>query len=205
MAKWDIKDGFWQLNCREGGEWNFCYVWPQVPGEPHWLVVPNSLQMGWVESASYFYAATETARDVAVEYIETTIGSLPHHKFEHWAWSENTNVNHSCKDDALRYILEVYVDNFIACTIPTSKEQVKHIARGIMHGIHDVFPPNRDDTKDPISDKKLRKGDGTFNTKKYLLGFDFDGINKTIWLEEDKRAALLTILHQWIRGATRAR
>ena len=99
----------------------------------------------------------------------------------------------------------MYVDNFIACTIPTSKEQVKHVARGIMHRIHNVFPPNRDDTKDPISDKKLRKGDGTFNTKKYLLGFDFDGINKTIWLEEDKRAALLTILHQWIRGATRAR
>jgi hypothetical protein len=26
MAKWDIQDGFWQLNCRKGEEWNFCYV-----------------------------------------------------------------------------------------------------------------------------------------------------------------------------------
>ncbi len=56
--------------------------------------------------------------------------------------------------------------------------------------------PNEDATKDPISHKKLRKGDGTFETTKCLLGFDLDGVNKTIWLEEAKRAALLTILHQ---------
>jgi len=205
MAKWDIQDGFWRLNCRAGEEWNFCYVWPQAPGEPRRLVVPTSLQMGWVESPPYFCAASETARDVAVEYIETKIGSLPHHKFEHWAGAANINVNSAQKADALRYILEVYVDDFISCIIPTSKEQVEHVARGIMHGIHDVFPPNEDATKDPISDKKLRKGDGTFETTKCLLGFDFDGVNKTIWLEEAKRAALLTILHQWIRGATRAR
>jgi hypothetical protein len=43
MAKWDIQDGFWQLNCRNGEEWNFCYVWPQEPGEPTRLIVPNSI------------------------------------------------------------------------------------------------------------------------------------------------------------------
>jgi hypothetical protein len=56
---------------------------------------------------------------------------------------------------------------------------------------------------DPVSDNKLRKGDRTYNTTKCLLGFKFNGIEKTIWLKEDKRAALLTILHQWIRGATK--
>ena len=77
MAKWDIQDGFWRLNCRKGEEWNFCYVWPQAPVEPHWLVVPSLLQMGWVESAPCFCAASEIARDVAVDYIETKIGTLP--------------------------------------------------------------------------------------------------------------------------------
>jgi hypothetical protein len=205
MAKWDIQDGFWRLNCRVGEEWNFCYVWPQAPGEPCRLVVPTSLQMGWVESPPYFCAASETARDVAAEYIETPIGSLPPHKFEHWAEPATTNVNRGWQGGTLRYILEVYVDDFISCIIPTSKEQVAHVARGIMHGIHDVFPPSEDATKDPISHKKLRKGDGTFETTKCLLGFDFDGVNKTLWLEDTKRAALLTILHQWIRSATRAR
>jgi hypothetical protein len=82
---------------------------------------------------------------------------------------------------------------------------VEHVARGILHGIHDVFPPTEDDKKDPASVKKLEKGEGTFEIIKCLLGFEFDGIHKTIWLEATKRASLLTILHQWLRGAKRAR
>ena len=30
MAKWDIKDGFWRIDCCEGEEWNFSYVLPQT-------------------------------------------------------------------------------------------------------------------------------------------------------------------------------
>ncbi len=87
LVKWDIQDGIWSwwLNCQKGEEWNFSYVLPQAAGEPTRLVVPTSLQMGWVESPPYFCAALETARDVAVAYIETSIGSLPAHKFEDWA------------------------------------------------------------------------------------------------------------------------
>jgi hypothetical protein len=76
MAKWDIQDGFWRLNCCKGEEWNFCYMLPQAPGEPRRLVVPSSLQMGWVESAPYFCTASKTARDVAIQYIEMDIGLL---------------------------------------------------------------------------------------------------------------------------------
>ena len=65
MAKWDIKDGFWWLDAEEGAKWNFVYVLPQSPGKPIYLMVPTSLQMGWVESPS------ETARDVAQDYCET--------------------------------------------------------------------------------------------------------------------------------------
>ncbi len=50
MAKWDIKDGFWQLDAKTSDKWNFAYVLPQPPGEPVKIVVPSSLQMGWVES-----------------------------------------------------------------------------------------------------------------------------------------------------------
>jgi hypothetical protein len=50
MAKWDIKDGFWQMDCAAGEEWNFAYVLPQEEGQPTTHVVPTSLQMGWVES-----------------------------------------------------------------------------------------------------------------------------------------------------------
>ena len=48
QAKWDIKDSFWRLDCKDGEEWNFCYVLPKKPGKPIKMVVPTSLQMAWI-------------------------------------------------------------------------------------------------------------------------------------------------------------
>ena len=62
MAKFDIKDGFWQLYCQEGQEWNFAFVLPQPAGAPIKLVIPTSLQMGWVESPPNFCAASEMVK-----------------------------------------------------------------------------------------------------------------------------------------------
>jgi hypothetical protein len=92
----------------------------------------------------------------------------------------------------------VYVDDFMSLVIPTTKEQLDHVASAIMTGIHDVFPGNIVDSDDSISLKKLHKGEGTYSTLKTLLGFDFDGKRKTLWLEEEKRAKLLTTLQGWI-------
>lgn len=46
MAKFDRKDDFWCLVCKEGAKWNFAYVMPQKEGEPEKIVVPQSVQMG---------------------------------------------------------------------------------------------------------------------------------------------------------------
>jgi hypothetical protein len=59
--------------------------------------------------------------------------------------------------------------------LPTSQEQLDHVANAIMSGIHDIFPANIVDSNDPISEKKLKQGEGQFSTFKTLLGFDFDG------------------------------
>ena len=55
-------------------------------------------------------------------------------------------------------------------------------------------------TQTPILEKKLKQGNGRYATKKIILGFEFDGVNKTLWLEEAKRAHLLTVLQGWIRS-----
>ncbi len=98
MAKWDIKDGFWYMDCAEGEEWNFAYVLPHEEGKPTKLVVPTLLQMGWVESPPYFCAATETSRDVAMDYTKTPINSLPPHKFvKYTTGDQNTRHSQNCK------------------------------------------------------------------------------------------------------------
>lgn len=207
MAKWDVKDGFWRLDCQEGEEYNFAYVLPQQEGEPIKLVVPTSLQMGWIESPAYFCTASETSRDVATQYCQAPLSSLPPHKFEKYMrGSDAFNDLPVCGDDDsnLRFMLEVFVDDFMDLVIATSQRQLEHVGTGTMMGIHDVFPPADESAEDPISEKKMKKLDAQFDTRKTLLGFDFDGIDKTIWLQEDKRSALLLILKGWLRSSRRS-
>ena len=208
MAKWDIKDGFWRMGGEEGQEYNFAYVLPQPPGYPTTLVIPTSLQMGWVESPPLFCAASETARDIIEEYIETQVSSLPAHKFiKHVMTSETIQELPAIGEEetGFMYMVEVYVDDFMSMVIPVTRQQLDHTATAVMTGIHDVFPADADDDEDPISLKKLKQREGEYSTRKTLLGFDFDGEHKTMWLEEAKREKLLTVLKGWIRMASRER
>ena len=142
MAKWDIKDGFWRMDCEEGEEWNFAYVLPQPEGEPIKLVIPTSLQMGWVESPPYFCAATETARDVSTEYIDMEVGSLPTHKFEKYTVGDAeyaTLPECAANNKGFLYMVQVYVDDFMSLVIRVSQEQLRHVVTAIITGIHGVF------------------------------------------------------------------
>ena len=205
MAKWDIKDGFWWLDCKSGEEWNIAYVLPQEEGMPVKLVIPTSLQMGWIESPPYFCVASETARDVAVDYIETPVGSLPQHKFMKYSATGNDfhALPKTSDTAALPYMVKVYVDDYIALAIPTSQEQLRHVANGVMMGVHDVFPADAVDAEDPLSLKKMTKFESMWALHKDVLGFTFDGVEKNIWLEAPKRDAILTTLHKWLRSAAR--
>ena len=88
-------------------------------------------------------------------------------------------------------MVEVYVDDFISLATPTSREQLVHVANAVMSGIHDVFPADKDDSNDPLSLKKILKLESMWALHKDILGFAFDGLEKTIWLEGPKRDTLL--------------
>ena len=178
LAKWDIKDGFWRLDCKKGEEWNFAYVLPQELGRPITLVVPTSLQKGWVESPPYFCAPSETAREVAAVYCETQVGSLPDHKFLDATQEPGSTLRLEGSGGDWRYLVEVYVNDFITMVVGTSEAQLQHVANAVMHGIHDVFPPEENEDQDPISAKKLGKGDGVLSTTKCVVGFNFDGVRR---------------------------
>jgi hypothetical protein len=68
----------------------------------------------------------------------------------------------------------------MSIVIPTSRDHLEHVATAIMMGIHDVFPANITDNEDPILEKKLLKGEGQCSLIKTLLGFEFDGKQKTM-------------------------
>ena len=54
-------------------------------------------------------------------------------------------------------MLEVYMDDYIVLAIPKIQDQLHHVANTIMIGIHDIFPPNKNDEEDAISLKKILK------------------------------------------------
>jgi hypothetical protein len=83
----------------------------------------------------------------------------------------------------MKYLIEVYVDNFMALVILTSIKEVTHVGQAVMHGIHDVFSEHNNDANNTIAKNKLLKGKGQMSTTKTLLGFDFNGKEKTMWLE----------------------
>jgi len=208
FAKWDIKDGFWRMVCREGAEYNFAYVMPQPPGEPVRIVIPTSLQMGWVESPGYFCTASETARDVAEKYVRTPVGSNGSHKFLHHTQTGSySDVNATIPGDLgsnpFKYMLGVFVDDFISLVIPRCQTDLDHVAASILHGIHDVFPPDADDNEDPISLKKLLRGEGAWDLRKEILGWIFDGKAKTIELAPAKVAERLALLDDCLSKARR--
>jgi hypothetical protein len=158
-------------------------------GKPIVLVISSLLQMGWVKSPPFFCAATETSRDVATQYCKTPVSSLPNHKFMKYVTGNDT----FCKFDdmevgiiphPLQYTLEVYVNDFMAIVIPTTKEQILHVANPTMQGIHDCFLANDNDDNDPILLSKVKKGEINLSTRTTLVGFDFDGMDKTLWLKE---------------------
>ena len=47
--------------------------------------------------------------------------------------------------ESFNYMLEVYMDDYIVLAIAKSQDQLHHVANAIITGIHDVFPPDKDD------------------------------------------------------------
>jgi hypothetical protein len=97
----------------------------------------------------------------------------------------------------------VYIDDFIGAATASSPEQLNHIARALLHAIHDVFPEHLHTPDDqPASMKKILKGEGQWSPIKEILGWIFDGINKTVQLPPEKIDAILATMNAMLRSTT---
>ena len=202
FSKLDIKDGFWRMAVSDEDAWHFCYVLPATSQnqtlDDATIVIPNSLQMGWTESPPYFCSSTETARDI-IDKLLTSEESLPKHVFEQKMLENIDQINKNLSNNNAKSLLEVFVDDFIAATNNRSKPHLEKLSRAMLHGVHAIFPPphiSGHNGYDPVSEKKLDQGEGTWSTKKEILGWDFDGINFTISLPEKKCKAIIALIRK---------
>jgi hypothetical protein len=194
FSKMDLADGYWRMVVEPEARWNFAYVMPSARGEPIRLVIPRALQMGWNESPAYFCATTETTRDVAQSWIDHN-ADLAEHPMEEFT-KPTAPARRQSTDGPRQQMSAVYVDDFcLAAVEDASGTLLQRTARATLHAIHSVFPSpaatGTPDAKDPISEKKLAKGDARWDTKKEILGYWLDGVDRTIQLPPARAALLL--------------
>jgi hypothetical protein len=194
FTKLDIKDGFWRMKVSDSDAWNFCYVLPslhEVKEDDTELVVPNSLQMGWCESPPFFCSGSETARDI-IETISTN-PTLPNNKFVPIMLREYLEQN-TPETKGSETSFEVFVDDFIGATNNLTRRHLEQVSKAMINGIHSIFPPpdvTNHPGGDPVSEKKLEKGEGTWSHNKEVLGWDLNGKNFTIQLPPTKCDAIV--------------
>ena len=111
-----------------------------------------------VQISTIFFAGSETAQDVAQEYVQTPVGTFTNHKFvERYSQGEEFESLSETGNGNIHYIIECFVDYYIYLAITTSQEQLRHVANVFKKGIHDVFPSDIYYEEDSISPKKLKK------------------------------------------------
>jgi hypothetical protein len=193
LSKIDLSDGFWRMLVQEDEQLNFAYVMPDPPGFPIRIVVPAALQMGWAESPAYFCTATETARDIIQGLVAAEVELPPHCLEEYMRPAKSAKRS---KSDSPAHGTYVYVDDFIGAAVENKDGTLLgRMTRGILHGIHSVFPApavtGHVGGKDPISLKKLQRGDGQWHHEKELLGFVVNGDTKTVRISEAKSSDII--------------
>ena len=71
------------------------------------------------------------------------------------------------------------------------------MTRHLFRSINEPFRLNEKDDiarEDPISLKKLRKGDAAWSTKKVILGWAIDTVKQVLTLPDDCNSSLLVLL-----------
>jgi hypothetical protein len=223
LCKLDLKDGYWRMVVPGDAEENFAYVLPtQDPDDEIMIVIPSALQMGWKLSPPFFCAASETARDVAQNMVDDPATPLPTHPLEnymlptetkkwldnHAAWNERHTNDNDVPANNLVKLLEVYMDDFIGLIQSDNPKELLHFSRSMLHGIHTVFPPpsvTHHSGADPISEKKLKAGDGLWEVRKEILGWIFNGVHRTIQLPDEKIDKMLNAIKEAKRTGWLAR
>ena len=168
-------------------------LFPTKQGEEQLVGIPLTLPMGWSESPPAFCTTTETAADLANSTLATAANPLLRlpHRLDDIAetavplnasaapWTPRNITTHvpivtnKCHYQRPLQYWDVYVDDHLGAT-QGSPSKRKRVKRALLHALDLIFRPLSDSDgphrQEPASIKKLLKGDGTWLTRKILLG-----------------------------------
>jgi hypothetical protein len=217
LNKTDLSDGFYRECLNPDDIPKLGVIYPSRPGQEEPLIaLPLVLPMGWAESPPYFCAATETVADLANSRLQDPSHVPDEHHLDdlaHATQAENAVptthaplgavavpterdpcLQHS-STTPLQYV-DIFVDDFLSAA---QKPFLRRVRRTLLRAIDDVFRPNdhldNEHRRDPVSMKKLLKGDCSWSTVKLILGWIVDTVNMTIQLPPHRVERLWEILN----------
>ena len=224
LSKIDLSDGFYRVRLRDMDIPTLGVAFPTGPGEIPLVAFPLALPMGWTESPPYFCSVTESLVDLINSYAYTAWAPPPHpleHTAStpspvdqpltvsappptHTPVPRNhTTIELPCipgmarRNKPLKYA-DVYVDDEILVAQGNAPD-LNRFRRQALHINDRIFRPNDlhdnpTSRREPISMKKLAKGDACWSTRKLILGWLLDTIAGTIELPPHRKDRLLALL-----------
>ena len=213
LSKIDISDGFYRIWLRAEDIPKMAVLFPSRRGEEALVGLPLTLPMGWAESPPYFCSTTETVADLANAQLARN-HKPPPHRLDELAESpvDDEAQTSSVLTDALPLPLtrkrhrhyrkplglwDAHVDDFVGLA-QGNRWRRRDIKRVLLHELDRVFRAvDADDNRyrtEPASAKKMRKGDATWATRKLVLGWLIDTVQRTIELPPHRLERLRDIL-----------
>jgi hypothetical protein len=217
MIKVDVADGFYRLWAAIQDIPALGVAFPSGPDGVPLVAFPLTLPMGWLSSPPNFCTLTETITDLAnaptlpfpVDHphpLEEMADTLP-------APEEGRPLLETICEAAHKVVpipshpqgprkrpvqsYDVYMDDFLGLG-QGSTQKLKLIRRRLFHCIDRVLRPlsseDPDTWQEPISTKKLSKGDASWATRKVMLGWLVDTAAGTIELPPRRLSRLQDIL-----------
>ena len=169
--------------------------------------------MGYVESVAFFCATTKTVNYRTLDALSTHHNTPPHRlkdladtktpqtsvedtEATLEAGSNWESLSPQAWVTALAYV-EVYLYEFISIVqgVPTERRQM---TRHLFCAIDNLFQLNdKDNTarEEPISLKKLCKGDAAWSMQKVVLGWAIDTVKQVLTLLDDRNRNFLSLLN----------
>jgi hypothetical protein len=212
LSKVDIADGFYRIWLRAADIPKLGVLLSAEHRQAKLIGFPVVLPMGWKESPPVLTSATETVTDLANDHIQLGTKQPPHRlelksescsmaapspRWKHHPMRkpEGAWAHGHVHKPVQRW--DVYVDDFIGLAQENANRR-KRVKRALLHSLDCVFRgldatdgPHR---QEPASVKKLLKGDATWATRKTVLGWVLDTVDKTIQLPPHRIDRLHSIL-----------
>jgi hypothetical protein len=220
LAKTDISDAFMRVWISLDTIPSLGALLPIYQGEEPLVAFPLILPMGWVDSPNYLCAVTETAADLANARFTANDLSTSQHRLAGLASTKPPTdvpgptllptIESLCAPQPrtrsngplqphLNYV-DVYMDDFLHATqLPSpAREQARDtLFECIDQLLRPLSPNDNPSRKEPISTKKLQKGDAAWATSKTILGWAIDTIHRTIALPPHRLERLINLLHSF--------